>query len=151
MGINSFVGNNMNFAIQMGGTPPSASGASNGGLDGLQDRFNSAKDKLGNDKTDQGALQDLRTLKKDVDSALQKEVAKENSGEAKMQDMLEKLLEMVMELLQEVMGGDEKGEGKGADKDGGGDKGKCHGGSKGQGKGQGQGQGGGTMSIQITL
>lgn len=135
------VGGGMNITIHMGNPQGNTSGANNGGFDGLQFRFDNAKDKLGNDKGDQGALQDLRNLKKDVDSALQKETAKENSGEAKMQDMLEQLLEMIMELLQEVMGGDEEGKGKG---DG---KGKC----KGDHKGQGQGQGLGGIQVQITL
>ncbi len=141
MGFNSVGGGNMNFTIQMGNPQGNASGAINGGLEGLQGRFNDSKDKLSNDKGDQNALQDLRNLKKDVDSALQKETAKENSGEAKMQDVLEQLLQMVMDLLQEVMGGDEDGKGKGDDK------GKCKGGHK----GQGQGQGSGSIQLQINL
>lgn len=143
MGFNGVGGGNMNITIQMGGPQGGPPGANNGGFEGLQLRFNDSKDKLDNDKGDQNALQDLRNLKKDVDSALQKETAKENSGEAKMQDMLEQLLQMVMDLLQEIMGGDEDGKEKGDDK------GKCKGGSKGQ--GQGQGQGSGSIQLQINL
>ncbi len=145
MGFNSIGGGNMTVSITMGGTQGAGSG-DNGGFQGLQLRFDNSKERLDNNQADQGALQDLRNLKKDVDSALQKETAKENSGEAKMQDMLEELLQMVMDLLQQVMGGDEEeGEGKG---EGGG---KCKGGSKGKTEGQGQGQGFGGLTLQINL
>lgn len=146
MGFNSVGGGNMNVSITLGGPQGGGSG-DNGGIQGMQLRFDNSKERLDNNQGDQGALQDLRNLKKDVDSALQKETAKENSGEAKMQDMLEQLLQMVMDLLQQVMGGDEEEEGKGKGEG----EGKCKGGSKGKTEGQGQGQGSGGLTLQINL
>jgi hypothetical protein len=147
MGFNSVGGGNMNVSITMGGSPGAGSG-DNGGIQGMQLRFDNSKERLDNNQGDQGALQDLRTLKKDVDSALQKETAKENSGEAKMQDMLEQLLQMIMDLLQQVIGGDEEEEGKGKGKGEGGCGGKC---KKGKPEGQGQGQGSGGLTLQINF
>jgi hypothetical protein len=147
MGFNSVGGGNMNVSITMGGTQGAGSG-DNGGVEGMRLSFDNSKEKLDNNPGDQGALQDLRTLKKDVDSALQKETAKENSGEAKMQDTLEQLLQMIMDLLQQVIGGDEEEEeGKGKGKGEGG----CGGKHKGKPEGQGQGQGSGGLTLQINL
>jgi hypothetical protein len=146
MGFNSVGGGNMNVSITLG-NPPGGGSGDNGGIQGMQIRFDNSKERLDNNQGDQGALQDLRNLKKDVDSALQKETARANSGEAKMQDMLAELLEMIMDLLQQVIGGDEEEEeeeGKGKGKGEGGCGGKCK-------KGTPEGLGSGGLTLQINL
>ena len=136
MGFNGVGGGNMNITIQLGGTQGSTSGNNNGGFQGMQIRFDSANDRLSNDKGDQNALQDLRNLNKDVDAALQKEEEKE------MQDMMMELLGMIMDLLKEVTGDEDGGSG-------GGD-GKCKGGSKSHGQDKDKSQDSG-LQVQITF
>lgn len=113
MGFNN-IGGGMNITIQLGGAAANPQ-SSNEGPQSFQPRFDSAKSRLDNNRGDSEALKDLRDLKKDVDSALHKEVSKEY-GNMKQQDMLEKLLAMIMQLLQQVIGGDEEGEGEGKGK-----------------------------------
>lgn len=138
MGFNNNIGGGMNITIQLGGTPPDPSGGT-GGFLSFQPRFDSAKERLDNNKGDSDALKDLRSLKKDVDSTLQKEQAKECGGNMSQQEMMEKLLGMIMQLLQQVLGGgDEEGEGDG----------------EGEGEGNGAGKPGGrpdTKGPQLTI
>lgn len=113
MGFNNIGGGGMNITIQLGGPQANPQGG-NEGPQSFQPRFDSAKERLDNNKGDSEALKDLRNLKKDVDSTLRNEQSKECGGNMSMQEMLEKLLSMIMQLLQQVLGGgDEEGEGDG--------------------------------------
>jgi hypothetical protein len=138
MGFNG-IGNTINIVNQLGGMPASPLGAVTDGLDGLKSRFETAKDKLDNNKGDQNALQELQTLMKDVDATMQKTVAKENPGNSAMHAMLEQLLGMILEVLMSGEGDD--------------DKRKCKGGPKGhcEGHGEGPAEGHGSIHLHITL
>lgn len=112
MGFNN-IGGGMNITIQLGGPQANPQGG-NEGPQSFQPRFDSAKERLDNNKGDSEALKDLRNLKKDVDSTLRNEQSKECGGNMSQQEMMEKLLGMIMQLLQQVLGGgDEEGEGDG--------------------------------------
>jgi hypothetical protein len=78
----------------------------------FQPRFENFKAQLDANKGDSEALKGLRDLKKEVDSAVSKEAAKENAY-VKQQEMMEALLGMIMQLLRQILGGDEEGGGGG--------------------------------------
>jgi hypothetical protein len=85
----------------------------------FQPRFDNLKAQLDANKGDSEALKGLRDLKKDVDSAVSKEAAKENA-DVKQQEMMEALLGMIMQLLRQILGGDEDEKGGGGGGGGGG-------------------------------
>ncbi len=114
MGFNN-IGGGMNITISLGNPAGNGGQPPGGEVQALQIRFDDAKARLDKNKGDSEALQDLRNLKKDVDSTLRKETAKECGGSSSKQEQLAQLLDMILQVLQQVMGGEEGCGGEGED------------------------------------
>ena len=98
--INNVGGAQQNFASSSGGADPKS-------IEGMQSRFDDIKSGKSENSKD-----DLKSLKKDVDEAQQKEESKAGGGDDKLMDMLIKLLEMIMKMMKQLQGGDEEGGGE---------------------------------------